>query len=90
MFSQNTGGKTNKMMPQKECVHLTDREMAVLKCAREGQSSKEIADALYVCKRTVDFHLGNIYDKLEVRNRVRALRRAAALGLLPPEETQSA
>lgn len=75
---------------EKECAQLTDREREVLKCAREGKRNRDIAEALYVSKRTVDFHLANIYEKLQVNNRVRALRRAAMLGLLSPEETQGA
>ena len=78
------------MVLQKECVQLTIREQEVLERAREGKSRLEIADALCVAKRTVDFHLGNIYGKLGVNNRVRALRRAAVLSLLPPEEIQGA
>ena len=78
------------MMTQKERVRLTSQQQEVLKRAREGESSKEIARALCVSKRTVDSHFVNIYEKLQVNNRVRALRRVAALGLLPPEETQGA
>jgi len=63
-------------------VNLTPREKEVLVLAAEGKPSKDIADALYVCKRTIDFHLANIYDKLQVSNRVQAMRRAAILGLV--------
>lgn len=49
----------------------------------QGHSSKEAADTLYVSKRTVDFHLANIYDKLQVNNRVQAFRTATRLGLIP-------
>jgi DNA-binding CsgD family transcriptional regulator len=35
-----------------------------------------------VSKRTVDFHLANIYDKLQVKNRVQALRTATRSGLI--------
>lgn len=68
-------------------VRLTKRELEVLFLVVEGRSSQEVADALYVCKRTVDFHLANIYDKLQVSNRVQAFRRATRLGLIPFEAT---
>jgi DNA-binding CsgD family transcriptional regulator len=68
-------------------VRLTKRELEVLKLVVEGRSSKDVADALYVSKRTVDFHLANIYDKLQVSNRVQAFRRATRLGLIPIEST---
>ncbi len=68
-------------------VRLTKRELEVLSLVIEGRSSKDVADALYVSKRTVDFHLANIYDKLQVSNRVQAFRRATRLGLIPLEAT---
>lgn len=64
-------------------VRLSKRELEVLSLVIEGKSSKDVADALYVSKRTVDFHLANIYDKLQVSNRVQAFRRATLLGLVP-------
>lgn len=69
--------------PEEEAIKLTKREIEVLTLVIEGRSSKEVADMLFVSKRTVDFHLANIYDKLQVTNRVQAFRRAARLGLIP-------
>ncbi|MBI1334074.1 MAG: response regulator transcription factor [Armatimonadetes bacterium] len=66
-------------------VRLTKREIEVLSLIAQGHSSKEAADVLYVSKRTVDFHLANIYDKLQVSNRVQAFRAATRLGLIPFE-----
>ena len=43
---------------------------------------KEVADELFVSKRTVDFHLANIYTKLSVTNRLQAFREATRRGLL--------
>lgn len=71
-------------------VKLTKREIEVLTHVIEGKSSKEVADLLYVSKRTVDFHLANIYHKLDVTNRVQALRVATDRGLLPFSITTSA
>ncbi len=68
---------------EEEPIKLTKREIEVLTLVIEGRSSKEVADMLYVSKRTVDFHLANIYEKLQVSNRVQAFRRAARLGLIP-------
>lgn len=72
---------------ENRAVRLTKRELEVLSLVIEGRSSKDVADALYVSKRTVDFHLANIYDKLQVSNRVQAFRRATRLGLIPLEAT---
>lgn len=64
-------------------VRLTKREVEVLTLVIEGKSSKEVADHLYVSKRTVDFHLANIYQKLNVTNRVQAFREATRRNLIP-------
>ena len=66
-------------------VKLTKREIEVLTHVIQGKSSREVADTLFVSKRTVDFHLANVYDKLHVSNRVQAFRRATRLGLIPYE-----
>ena len=59
---------TTMMRPEGiRAVRLTKREIEVLSLIAQGHSSKEAADSLYVSKRTVDFHLANIYDKLRFR-----------------------
>jgi LuxR family maltose regulon positive regulatory protein len=62
--------------------NLTKRESEILYLAGEGMSAQQIADLLFCSRRTVEFHLSNLYSKLNVSNRVQALRRAGALGLL--------
>lgn len=64
-------------------IHLTKREIEVLTLVIEGKSSKEVAEHIYISKRTVDFHLANIYKKLDVTNRVQAFREATRRNLLP-------
>lgn len=66
-----------------EAIRLTRRELEILALIVEGHTSKKVADMLFVSKRTVDFHLDNIYNKLQVNNRMQALQRASRLGLLP-------
>lgn len=68
-------------------VRLTKREIEVLTLIAHGNSSRETSEKLFVSKRTVDFHLANIYDKLQVNNRVQAFRMATKLGLIPFEPT---
>ena len=67
---------------EERVVRLTKREVEVLTLVLEGKSSREVATVLYCSKRTVDFHLARIYEKLQVSNRVQAMRRAALLGLV--------
>ena len=66
-------------------INLTKREIEVLSLVLEGKSSREVAAALFCSKRTIDFHLARIYDKLQVTNRVQAMRRATLLGLVELE-----
>jgi len=66
-------------------VRLSRREMEVLRLDSKGQSSQEIADHIFVSRRTVEFHLASAFSKLGVSNRISALRRAQGLGLIPPE-----
>lgn len=73
-----------------EVVRLTKREIQVLCLVIKGKTSKDVAEALYVSKRTVDFHLTRIYDKLQVTNRVQVFRRATELGLIPLETPPAA
>ena len=68
-------------------VRLTKREIEVLSLIAQGHTSKEASDLLFLSKRTVDFHLANVYDKLSVSNRVQAFRVATRLGLIPYEPT---
>ena len=53
---------------------LSKRELQVYQHIICGESQKEIADKLYICVRTVKFHSGNIYQKLNVRNKAELLR----------------
>lgn len=74
---------TGDTSSEEQSVKLTKREVEVLTLVIEGKSSKEVAEQLFVSKRTVDFHLANIYDKLNVTNRVQAFREATRRGLIP-------
>lgn len=49
---------------------LTSRELEILKLVVTGLRSKEIAENLGISKRTVDYHIGNILLKLEVKSRL--------------------
>jgi DNA-binding CsgD family transcriptional regulator len=61
---------------------LTPRERQVAELAAEGMSNREIAEALFVTRKTVEWHLRNAYEKLGVRSRaqLRAPLLAAAAG----------
>lgn len=52
---------------------LTDRELGVLKLAAQGKSNKEIADDLCLSVRTIESHVGHIFNKLDVGSRTEAV-----------------
>lgn len=70
-------------------IKLTEREKEVMRYIAMGYSSKEVADKLNRSKRTVDFHLENIYHKLEVHNRIHALNKIKKLGISLKAESYS-
>jgi DNA-binding NarL/FixJ family response regulator len=51
---------------------LTEREITMLKALARGMSNKAISQELWVTEQTVKFHLGNLYRKLGVPNRLAA------------------
>jgi len=61
---------------------LTEREMAVLKAAAKGMSNKDIAEELCLSVRTVEAHLGTIFNKLGVGSRTEAVMHALKNGWL--------
>jgi len=52
---------------------LTPRERELLGQLALGLTNNEIAKALGVSPNTVKFHLRNLYEKLDVRNRAEAV-----------------
>ena len=63
-------------------LYLTNREKEVLRWTAEGKTSAEIAQILGVSERTINFHLSNSMQKLNVNNKISAAIRAVMLGLL--------
>ncbi len=52
---------------------LSDREREVLKLMVDGLNNAEIAARLIVSQSTVKYHIGNLFGKLQVDNRVAAV-----------------
>jgi LuxR family maltose regulon positive regulatory protein len=61
---------------------LSERELEVLHLIAAGLSNREIAEKLFIAVSTVKTHINNIYGKLDVSKRTRAVARARELGLL--------
>lgn len=61
---------------------LTSRETEVLYHVARGETDKEIAEKLFLSRRTVSNHVSNILDKLAVKNRREAVKTAFRIGLI--------
>ena len=64
---------------------LTPRELDVLALLAQGLTNKEIAQRLVISPGTVKQHAYNLYQKLQVNNRLQAVTKASDLGILIPE-----
>jgi DNA-binding CsgD family transcriptional regulator/tetratricopeptide (TPR) repeat protein len=73
---------------------LTEREHEVLRLVAGGWSNQQIADALYISRKTASVHVSNILGKLQVSSRVEAAAVAHRLGLgadsPPPPDSPAA
>ena len=61
---------------------LSKRETEIIQLANTGLTNKELAQKLYLAHTTIKKHMSNIYSKLGVKNRTKALVRAKELGLI--------
>lgn len=52
---------------------LSEREIEILRLAAKGMSNQEIADKLFLSRRTVQAHLANIFRKMGVGSRTEAV-----------------
>jgi DNA-binding NarL/FixJ family response regulator len=60
---------------------LTEREKEVLQLIADGQSSKQIAESLFIGIRTVEFYRLNLLLKLDANNTAVLVKKAVKLGL---------
>ena len=70
-----------KPTPQEAFPELTAREREVLDLIARGLSNTEIAGELYLSQKTVRNHISNLFLKLQVADRARAIVRAREAGL---------
>jgi len=63
---------------------LTEREREVWTHLAAGRSNAEIAAALYLGEATVKTHVGNLFAKLQTRDRVQAVVLAYEVGIVRP------
>ena len=65
-----------------DLTNLTRRELEVLQLMAEGLSNEQMAERLYLSPYTIKNHIHNILEKLQVHNRLEAIRLACRKGLV--------
>ena len=78
-----TGEKVRKRRDESR-HQLTPQEEQIARLARDGLSNPEIGTQLFISARTVEWHLGKVFTKLDITSR-RQLRTA-----LPADELAGA
>jgi DNA-binding NarL/FixJ family response regulator len=61
---------------------LTEHELRVLRLVANGLTNAQIANFLKIRERTVEFHLSQIFQRLDISSRTTAILKAERLGLL--------
>lgn len=82
LVARATGGRDPEPARAAAKISLTARETEILALVAEGLSNPGIAARLLIGESTVRTHLLHVFEKLEVRDRTRAVTRAMELGLL--------
>jgi ATP/maltotriose-dependent transcriptional regulator MalT len=80
--SESDGAPRRLGAPQQLDDPLSEREREVLNLLASGRTSSEIARDLFISVGTIKSHTGNIYRKLDVKNRAEALARARELKMI--------
>ena len=61
---------------------ITAKELQVLEQLAHGKTNKDIAQTLFVAQSTIKTHLIHLYQKLGVKNRTSAIKRARELKII--------
>ena len=72
-------------LPENEGI-LSDREIEVMGCLVDGQTTMQIASNLFISENTVKTHIRHILEKLEASNRTEAVSKAIQLGIISKKD----
>ena len=75
---QPSGATLRRRRAVQEGQELTPQERQIAAHVAQGKTNKEVAAALFLSHKTVDFHLGRVYRNLNLRSRGELIRRYAA------------
>jgi DNA-binding CsgD family transcriptional regulator len=69
-----TGGQAGGRRAQAAAEQLTPHELQIALLVAQGMTNREAAAALFLSPKTIEYHLGQIYRKLDVRGRAQLAR----------------
>jgi DNA-binding CsgD family transcriptional regulator len=69
-----TGGPAGTRRAQAAAEQLTPHELQIAVLVSQGMTNREAAAALFLSPKTIEYHLGQIYRKLDVRGRAQLAR----------------
>lgn len=67
---------------EEEIEQLTEQETKILQMLSDGYKREEVADHLFISKRTVSNHMQHIFDKLHVSSALEAVTKGLKLGYI--------
>jgi len=77
-----TGPAENDTRPK-----LTARQIEILTLVAQGLTYKVVGDTLCLSERTIKYHMGEILNRLQLKNRAEAITYAVRLGLVARQRT---
>ena len=69
-----TGGSAGARRASAAADQLTAHELQIAVLVAQGMTNREAAAALFLSPKTIEYHLGQIYRKLDVRGRAQLAR----------------
>jgi DNA-binding NarL/FixJ family response regulator len=75
------GRQASALEEKRRTAGLSEREREVLMLIAQGLKYKEVAAKLFLCERTIKYHMGQILARLHLKNRAQVVEYARRAGL---------
>ncbi|WP_425423091.1 response regulator transcription factor [Robiginitalea biformata] len=78
-LSHDIAKQVISMFRRKHYANFSERENEIIECLGQGMTYKSMAEKLFVTTSTINFHIQNIYLKLDVNSKSEALQKIRQL-----------